>query len=144
MYVPTDIGLPYAIVADEIISLIEEKGCDYDAIILDEAGYDDGSGVIRESYVVKEPTQIKSVTENVGTFDKNNPDRRYSIKMDEDILKKHETLIKAYARMATEFEKLRKNNANVEIRKGKMCQKTWSGGNIYSLPPFNGRNACTS
>ncbi len=34
--------------------------------------------------VVYEPTQIKSATDNIGTFDKSNPDIRYSTKRDTD------------------------------------------------------------
>ncbi len=36
--------------------------------------------------VVYEPTQIKSATDNIGTFDKSNPDIRYSTKRDADYL----------------------------------------------------------
>lgn len=51
-------------------------------IRLQEEGFD---GVIRMEgnevweYVAFEPTQIKSATDNVGTFDKTNPDVRYSL-----------------------------------------------------------------
>ena len=53
------------------------KKSDFDAIHLK----DDGTvqGVQVDSYIVFEPTQIKSATDNIGTFDKNNPDIRYSI-----------------------------------------------------------------
>ena len=36
--------------------------------------------------VVYEPTQIKSATDNIGTFDKSNPDIRYSTKRDADYM----------------------------------------------------------
>ena len=36
--------------------------------------------------VVYEPTQIKSATDNIGTFDKDNPDIRYSTKRDADYM----------------------------------------------------------
>ena len=39
---------------------------------------DSGRSVVNALYVVLEPTQIKSATENLGTFDPNNPDIRYS------------------------------------------------------------------
>lgn len=51
-------------------------------IRLQEEGYD---GVIRmegdevDEYIAFEPTQIKSATDNVGTFDASNPDIRYSL-----------------------------------------------------------------
>lgn len=53
------------------------KKSDFDAIHLK----DDGTvkGVQVDSYIVFEPTQIKSATDNIGTFDKNNPDIRYSL-----------------------------------------------------------------
>ena len=37
-------------------------------------------------YAVFEPEQIKSATENIGTFDRNNPDIRYSIDEDSDYI----------------------------------------------------------
>lgn len=54
-------------------------------IRLQEEGYD---GVIRmegdevDEYIAFEPTQIKSATDNVGTFDASNPDIRYSLATD--------------------------------------------------------------
>ena len=56
----------------------------YDGIILDEGGDADNAhrGI---AYVPFSPTQIKSATDNVGTFDPNNPDIRFSvIQMSED------------------------------------------------------------
>lgn len=44
-----------------------EKFPEYDAIIQ------------RDEVVVKDPNQIKSATDNIGTFDGNNPDIRYSV-----------------------------------------------------------------
>lgn len=57
--------------------------------VLNQLGYDgimayNGKGNIRE-IVVFEPAQIKSTTDNVGTFDGSNPDIRYSISSDKDI-----------------------------------------------------------
>ena len=61
--------------------LDEHPELGYDAIILDEGGdLVDGKPVSRgESIVIKDSTQIKSATDNIGTFDKSNPDVRYSI-----------------------------------------------------------------
>lgn len=62
----------------------EEKAAgEFFAAWLQSRGYD---GIVLEdeefggtSYVVFEPTQIKSATDNVGTFDPENPDIRYSL-----------------------------------------------------------------
>lgn len=48
-----------------------------------------------------------------------NSDRKNSVKMDEDILRKHENLKKAYARMAADFSRLKRENR--EFRKGKIA-----------------------
>ena len=52
-----------------VISNFFEKFPQYDAIV------DSRHGEI----VVKSPTQIKSATDNIGTFERNNPDIRYSL-----------------------------------------------------------------
>lgn len=49
---------------------LESRG--YDGIVVDDTEFGG------RSYVVFEPTQIKSATDNVGTFDPENPDIRYS------------------------------------------------------------------
>ena len=55
-----------------VISNFFEKFPQYDAIV------DSRHGEI----VVKSPTQIKSATDNIGTFERNNPDIRYSLDTD--------------------------------------------------------------
>ena len=50
---------------------------DYDCVHLVEDGKANGNMV--ETYIVFEPTQIKSATDNIGTFDGSNPDIRYSL-----------------------------------------------------------------
>ena len=59
------------------------KGQNYAGIkareYLEEQGYD-GVNFYGEEWVAFEPTQIKSATNNIGTFDRNNPDIRYSVK----------------------------------------------------------------
>jgi hypothetical protein len=63
--------------------------------ILQKAGYDglvysnemEGAG---NSYVPFEPTQIKSATGNIGTFDATNPDIRFSLKQVDDFFDKAE------------------------------------------------------
>ncbi|MEE0866706.1 MAG: hypothetical protein UIL37_00170, partial [Clostridia bacterium] len=58
-------------------------GKGYDGIIVDELG--EGYN----EYIVFKPEQIKSATDNIGTFDGNNPDIRYMIEVDEDSSKEN-------------------------------------------------------
>lgn len=58
--------------AEGMIDWLEEQG--YDGL---EVQDDEFGGT---SYVVLNPTQIKSATDNIGTFDKENPDIRFSLK----------------------------------------------------------------
>ncbi len=75
----------------------------HDGVILkNDAG---ANGKTVETYIVFEPTQIKSATDNIGTFDASNPDIRYSLKMD-DVLKQNATLKKAYTQLRAEYAKL--------------------------------------
>lgn len=69
---------------DEATKLAEtEKGRDWSKInkrrreILQAQGFD--GVILSDAYVVFEPNQIKSATGNIGTFDVNNPDIRYSL-----------------------------------------------------------------
>lgn len=50
---------------------LEALTSEHDGIIFD------GDGINPSEYVVFKPTQIKSATDNIGTFDPNNPDIRY-------------------------------------------------------------------
>ena len=53
---------------------LEAKG--YDGVIIKQ---DKGSfGRTTDAYIALHPEQVKSATDNIGTFDKNNPDIRYS------------------------------------------------------------------
>lgn len=53
---------------------LESNG--YDGVILEK---DDGSfGRSTDAYIVLHPEQVKSATDNIGTFDSSNPDIRYS------------------------------------------------------------------
>ena len=53
---------------------LEENG--YDGVIIKQ---DKGSfGRTTDAYIALHPEQVKSATDNIGTFDKNNPDIRYS------------------------------------------------------------------
>lgn len=70
--------------ADEYRAELEEEG--YDGLIVTDQEFDNA-----KSYVVFKPNQIKSATDNVGTFDYFNPDIRYSLKeTDEDVKKQVE------------------------------------------------------
>lgn len=60
--------------------LSEHPELNYDAVILDEGGdLVDGEPVSRgESIIIKDSAQVKSATDNIGTYDRANPDIRYS------------------------------------------------------------------
>lgn len=59
---------------DVITRDLEENG--YDGVII---LYDKGSfGRSTDTYIALHPEQVKSATDNIGTFDKSNPDIRYS------------------------------------------------------------------
>lgn len=62
-------GIQDKITDQNVAKILQQQG--YDGIIAE-----DGSGNIRE-VVAFEPTQIKSATDNIGTFDGSNPDIRY-------------------------------------------------------------------
>ena len=64
-------------VQDITIAAMEEG---YDGVIfrnIDDAGSEELVGTTHTTLAVFSPTQIKSATDNVGTFDRNNPDIRY-------------------------------------------------------------------
>ena len=67
---------PIAVKQKEIITAYMQQS-QYDGLHL----LYDGSrnGVDVETYIVFSPTQIKSATDNVGTFDRENPDIRFSV-----------------------------------------------------------------
>ena len=74
-------GLPDWTEGLDLAEFIEENELDYDAIILDEGatgGYGDEVKSRGVSVVVRNSNQIKSATDNIGTFDASNPDIRYS------------------------------------------------------------------
>ena len=82
-----DTGLPDWTDGYDISEYLDEHPeFGYDAIILDEGGdLVDGKPVSRGlSIVVKDSSQIKSATDNIGTFDKGNKDIRYSEETDSD------------------------------------------------------------
>ena len=58
--------------AINLVEWIEEKGLDFDGVVVDEGGTPEG-GHRGISYVPLSPTQIKSATGNKGSFDPDNP-----------------------------------------------------------------------
>ncbi len=78
---------PYYITEEEYNELVEandkEKSAEFTQRLIDE-GYDSvyWNGDLRQEWVVFEPTQIKSATDNVGTFSNENPDIRFSLVSD--------------------------------------------------------------
>ncbi len=79
----SDKGLPDWTDGIDLVEWIEENDYDYDAIILDEGGtggYGDEVDSRGISVVVRNSTQIKSATDNIGTYDTNAPDIRHSMR----------------------------------------------------------------
>ncbi len=77
----TEKGLPDWTDGIDLIDFIEENGYDYDGIILDEGavgGYGDEVQSRGVSVVVRDSTQVKSAIDNVGTFDPQNRNIKYS------------------------------------------------------------------
>lgn len=62
--------------SENYVNSLKEQG--YDGIIVSDSEFGG------ESYVAFYPNQIKSATDNIGTFDKSNPDIRYSKEIDID------------------------------------------------------------
>jgi len=77
----TERGLPDWTDGSDLLEFIEEKGYNYDGIILDEGadgGYGETVSFRGESYVPLNSNQIKSATDNIGTYSEN-PDIRWRI-----------------------------------------------------------------
>ena len=68
-----------------------ENDSGYDGIILDFDGRRKGENV--KSYIFFKNTQLKSATDNVGLFDKKNPDIRYSLKSTSSIEEQNKKLL---------------------------------------------------
>ena len=81
----TERGLPDWTDGSDLLEFIEEKGYNYDGIILDEGadgGYGETVSFRGESYVPLNSNQIKSAEDNIGTYSEN-PDIRWRIDDDE-------------------------------------------------------------
>ena len=61
---------------DDAIEVVKAESDNVDGIVYENWYEDKGS----DSYIAFEPNQIKSATENVGTYDANNPDIRFSLR----------------------------------------------------------------
>lgn len=112
-------GLPDWTDGIDLVEFIEENELDYDAIILDEGatgGY--GDDVISRgiSVVVRSSEQVKSATDNMGTFDPENRDIRYSQRRAGE-LSDREILANAFEGMArneTELDYIRRYRKNID------------------------------
>lgn len=65
---------------EEITSVLKEKG--FDGVIIKKDAGSGGRSV--ETYIALDPTQVKSATDNIGTFDRHNPNIKRSGKTDGD------------------------------------------------------------
>jgi len=71
-------GLPDWNDSRDLLEWIEETGQDFDGVIVDEGGTPEG-GHRGFAWIPVSPTQIKSATDNKGTFDQSNPDIRFML-----------------------------------------------------------------
>lgn len=129
-----DIKKPYTAVLEKarfadpeyekpIIEKARAKGCDGVILKCDT----DSEYAADTFYIVFNPNQIKSATDNIGTFDKKNPDVRYKRAYEEageiDFSTFSPEAEKAYKRLEKENKQLKKNleNAHMELlhREGK-------------------------
>lgn len=96
--------------------LSEHPELGYDAVLLDEGGdLVDGKPVSRgTSIVIKDPTQVKSATDNIGTYDRGNENYRYSV--EDDAAEYDEDYRRAVQRDAAEDEPTEKG---ITVRNGK-------------------------
>ena len=63
----------------KVNAMMRETAKEYDGIIIRNV-YDSETGVVDDTYIVKDPKQIKSAVDNKGTFDPENPDITASIR----------------------------------------------------------------
>ena len=97
-------GLPDWTDGDDLQEFIEENEYDYDGLILDEGGtggYGDEVKSRGLSYVIFHPEQVKNVDNKNPT---DNPDIRFSLKEDKDILKENAKLKEINAALKNQFK----------------------------------------
>lgn len=117
-------GLPDWTDGYDLVDFLEEAGYDYDAILLDE-GADPVDGRVVErgpSYVVRDPEQIKNVTNKNPTSD---PDIRYSLKGTKDIEKQVAALQEENQLLRDRLTEYR--NAKREAARQKERADYWQG-----------------
>ena len=107
----------------------------YDTEALREKGYD---GILHEAtgmYVAFSPEQIKSATDNIGTFDSNNPDIRYSTRNNaEDVKTAEEYFGTTYnVREAGQNEVRNGNLVRIKNRSTQTSELTADVADSYNL-----------
>ena len=101
----------YQALADEYVDRRQDEliAAGYDGVMV----WDETNLVTGMSYIPFSPTQIKSATGNVGTFDAKNPDIRYQAVKDANAAqaKKHNAILKAYEKLRI---RLKENGKNIQ------------------------------
>lgn len=88
----------------EIVYSLDEK---YDGVIFEsiaDSWADDADVGEYTVYYVRKPEQIKSATDNIGTFDRSNPDIRYSRKGQDAAMRRANRLARENARLKGQFK----------------------------------------
>ena len=128
--VQEDTGLPDWTDGYDLSDYLEEHPeLGYDAILLDEGGdMIDGKPVSRgESIVIKNSSQIKSATDNIGTFDRSNPDILHQYRDYTSINERRALVAALEASAQTDSEKMalteyRRNLGYLEQQEQKLVQ----------------------
>ena len=123
----TERGLPDWTDGSDLLEFIEEKGYNYDGIILDEGadgGYGETVSFRGESYVPLNSTQIKSATDNIGTYSEN-PDIRWR-EVSEPIKQKFSSGNTSLRQIAAGFKKIdfKPGTTNFDLGGGKFDEGT--------------------
>ena len=84
---------------------------DYDGVIIENSNKSSDIGVL---YLVDDSTQVKSATENIGTFDKDNPDIRYSISKNGKFTHARYTQMSQSEDLIKELDKIDENTFTAE------------------------------
>ena len=123
----TERGLPDWTDGSDLLEFIEEKGYNYDGIILDEGadgGYGETVSFRGESYVPLNSNQIKSATDNIGTYSEN-PDIRWR-EVSEPIKQKFSSGNTSLRQIAAGFKKIdfKPGTTNFDLGGGKFDEGT--------------------
>ena len=85
--------------------------------------YDGIVDLKNDTYYVEDPTQIKSATDNIGTFDRKNPDIRRSLKDDADISERRNA---AASKLIANYNRQRMyNKADAEAVRNKALEEVF-------------------